>query len=271
MKPDEIPVDDPMVTPVRVAAPANGLGALAAKLVQVMGTVATVPKRGHNTFHNYDYALEADVSDAVRHAMVEARVVMIPSLVEIREREVTTRQQKQEIVTTVIMDYLVIDADSGATLTFRMAGAGQDVSDKGLMKAITAATKYAQLKSLQLSTGDDPEGDAADDGGRGPGADAGGEGEDGSWGAQPSADELPPDDAPTAPAASDCISSGKVKRVYALLGKAAKRCRISPADMKERALERIRENLHVEKIEHIPWKGNGYQRLCDWIENLGRR
>jgi len=264
MKPDEIPVDDPMVTPVRVAAPANGLGALAAKLVQVMGSVATVPKRGHNAFHNYDYALEGDVSEAVRHAMVEARVVMIPSLVEIREREVG-----KSIVTTVLMDYLVIDADTGGTLTFRMAGAGADVSDKGLMKAITAAPKYAQLKSLQLSTGDDPETDGAEEIEREPGADEGTE--DAPWGTEAD-DELPPDPpSPTAPAATDCISTGKVKRVYALLAEAAKRTHESPAQVKERTLEKVRKELHVQQLEHIPWKGNGYQRLCDWIEAQGRK
>ena len=266
MKPGEIiPVDDPVAVVV-AAAPPNGLGALAAKLVQVMGSVATVPKRGHNTFHNYDYALDADVSEAVRHAMVEARVVMIPSLVEIREREVQTRQQRAEIVTTVIMRYLLIDADSGATLEFQMPGSGQDPGDKGLMKAVTAATKYAQLKAFQLSTGDDPEADDADKVEREPGADEGAEDER-QW----ADDELPPDTTGTAPEATDCISTGKVKRIYALLGEAAKRTRESPAAIKERTLEKVRKELHVQQLEHIPWKGNAYQRVCDWIEAQGRR
>jgi len=264
-------VDDPTtVIPASVATESNHLGALAAlalKLVHVMATVETVPKRGHNTFHNYDYALEADVADAVRRAMVDARVVMIPSLVEIREREVQTRQQRSEVVTTVIMQYLVIDADSGASLNFRMPGAGQDPGDKGLMKAVTAATKYAQLKAFQLSTGDDPEADDADKVEREPGADEGAEGDEGQW----ADDELPPDSTPTAPAPTDCISTGKVKRIYALLGEAAKRTRESPAAIKERTLEKIKKELHLEQLEHIPWKGNAYTRLCDWIEAQGRR
>jgi len=269
MKPGEIiPVDDPAA--VVFAPPADGLGGLAAKLVQVMGSVATVPKRGHNTFHNYDYAMEADVSEAVRRAMVEARVVMIPSLLDIREREMTTRQQKTEIVTTVIMRYLIIDADTGATLEFHMPGSGQDPGDKGLAKAITAATKYAQLKAFQLSTGDDPEADDADHVEREPGADDGAEGDDGPW-TQQADDELPPDTTATAPARTDCISEGKVKRIYALLQEAAKRTRETPAAIRERTLEKVQKELHVEKLEHIPWKGNGYTRLCDWIEAQGRR
>jgi len=269
MKPGEIiPVDDPAA--VLVASPPNGLGALAAKFVTVMAKIDTVPKRGHNDFHNYDYATEADVADAVRRAMVEARIAMIPSLVEIREREITTRQQKQEIVTTVIMRYLVIDADTGASLDFQMPGSGQDPGDKGLMKALTAASKYAALKAFQISTGDDPEADDDIRVEREPGADEGAEDER-QW----ADDELPPDTTPepgpTAPARTDCISEGKVKRVYALMGEAAKRTRESPAAVKERTVEKIKKELHVDKIEHIPWKGNAYQRVCDWIENLGRR
>jgi len=251
----------------------SGQASLAAKLVAVMAAVATVPKRGHNTFHNYDYATEADVAEAVRRAMVEAKVVMIPSLVEIREREVQTRQNRVETVTTVIMDYLVIDAETGASLRFRMPGSGQDAAEKGLMKAVTAATKYAQLKAFQLSTGDDPEADG--EGGeridREPGADDG-EGQ-GGWGRdeQPWGDGDSPADEPTAPAPSDCISEGKVKRLYALLGEAAKRTKETPAQVKERAMEKVKDQLHVQHLEHIPWKGNGYQRLCDWIEAQGRK
>jgi ERF superfamily len=246
------------------------LGQLAAKLVAVMAAVATVPKRGHNTFHNYDYVTEADVAEAVRHAMVEAKVVMVPSLVEIREREVTTRSNKSETVTTVIMDYLFVDAETGASLRFRMPGSGQDVGDKGLAKAITAATKYAQLKAFQLSTGDDPEAD-----GPGermdpePGSDDG-EGQ-GGWASDPDAWGSPDSDDPAAPAPADCISEGKVKRVYALLQEAAKRTREPMEQIRQRTLEKVRAELHVQKIEHIPWKGNGYQRLCDWIEAQGRK
>jgi hypothetical protein len=245
------------------------MASLAAKLVAVMAAVATVPKRGRNTFHNYDYATEADVAEAVRHAMVEAKLAMIPSLIEIREREVTTRSNKPEIVTTVIMDYLFVDAETGATLHFRMAGAGQDVSDKGLMKAITAASKYAELKSFHLSTGDDPDAD-----GPGervdpePGADDG-EGQ-GGWAGDPDAWGDPEPD-PAAPAPADCISSGKQKRVFALMTEAGKRLRESPESVKERVLEKVRAELHVQEIAHIPWRGSGYQKLCDWIESLGRR
>jgi hypothetical protein len=137
------------------------LAKLAAKLVRVMGAIGTIPKRGHNDFFNYFYATEADVADAVRTALVAEGVAMIPSVADVREREVLTRRNQKEIVTTVTLDVTFIDGDSGQTFTFQMAGAGQDGGDKGIMKAVTAAVKYAQLKALSLPTGDDPE---ADDG-----------------------------------------------------------------------------------------------------------
>lgn len=137
------------------------LAKLAAKLVKVMGAIGHIPKRGRNDFFGYDYATEADVADAVRTALVAEGVVMIPSIADVREREVLTRKNQKEIVTTVTLDVTFIDGDSGQTFTFQMAGAGQDSGDKGIMKAISAAVKYAQLKALCLPTGDDPE---ADDG-----------------------------------------------------------------------------------------------------------
>jgi hypothetical protein len=136
---------------------------LAAKLAKVMGAIGYIPKRGRNEFFGYDYATEADVADAVRVALVAEGIVMIPSVRRITEREVLTRKNQKEIVTTVTMDVTFIDGESGGTFTFRMAGAGQDGGDKGIMKAVTAAVKYAQLKALSLPTGDDPEGDDATD------------------------------------------------------------------------------------------------------------
>jgi hypothetical protein len=154
---------DPEPPPRTGGRPPNPppLAKLASKLVRVMGGIGHIPKRGRNDFFGYDYATEADVADAVRTALVAEGVVMIPSITDVREREVLTRRNQKEIVTTVTLDVTFIDGDSGQTFTFQMAGAGQDGGDKGIMKAISAAMKYAQLKALSLPTGDDPE---ADDG-----------------------------------------------------------------------------------------------------------
>lgn len=42
-------------------------------------------------------------------------------------------------------------------------GSGQDAGDKAIMKAQTAAIKYAYMMSLCIATGDDPEADSKTD------------------------------------------------------------------------------------------------------------
>ena len=61
------------------------------------------------------------------------------------------------------MDILLIDKDSGETVTLTGIGSGQDGGDKAVMKAQTAAIKYAYMLSLAISTGDDPEADSKTD------------------------------------------------------------------------------------------------------------
>src|SRR5262252_246499 len=224
-----------------IVSPGATLGKLAGKLVKVMGAISHIPKRGHNDFFNYDYATEADVADAVRKALVAEGVLLIPSVVSVREREVLTRRNQKEIVTTVTMRFTFIDGEHGGSLTFRMSGAGQDGGDKGIMKAITAATKYAALKSLCLPTGDDPEADDT------PAAPAPA---NGRRHAAVTHDEPPPDEAPwpdepapapapqrtgppapparrqpppaparepNRPSQESCISEGKLRRLHAIM------------------------------------------------------
>ena len=55
------------------------------------------------------------------------------------------------------------DSDSGEQIKIKGLGSGQDAGDKSVMKAQTAAIKYAFLLSFAISTGDDPEADTHTD------------------------------------------------------------------------------------------------------------
>ena len=57
----------------------------------------------------------------------------------------------------------LIDRDSDESVLITGIGSGQDSGDKAVMKAQTAAIKYAYMLSLSISTGDDPEADARTD------------------------------------------------------------------------------------------------------------
>ena len=127
------------------------------KLSEVMALVDRVPKNGRNEFHKYDYATEADILDAVRGAMAERRLIMVPSGEEAKSEP---RGDKGEHVFTLRSRFTVHDGDSGEELSFCMYGQGSDKLDKGAYKAATGAEKYALLKLFMIPTGDDPEQDA---------------------------------------------------------------------------------------------------------------
>lgn len=138
---------------------ADEKGNLVRKMCHIMETVPYIQKRGYNKFHDYHYALEADVSDAIRKKLAELDVLFVPSLEETIQREVTTRKGNAETVTRTRIHYRFIDGDSGEEIEGYMEGEGQDPGDKGIYKAITGTIKYVLMKVFLIPTGDDPEAD----------------------------------------------------------------------------------------------------------------
>lgn len=116
--------------------------------------VGYVQKKGRNDFQGYNYVTESDVVAQTRAALLNNDIVIIPSVDSVSQDEWGN--------TNILVTYTIHHTASGQSLTFRMAGAGNDknskgVGDKGIYKALTGCNKYALLKALQLATGDDPE------------------------------------------------------------------------------------------------------------------
>lgn len=132
---------------------------IAAKLSKVMAACHYVQKCGKNQFHNYKYAMAADVLEKVNNSLVEngLAAVVTPELIDFKD--VTTAKGNTERLATVKTTITLIDSESGETLQLTGLGSGQDAGDKAVMKAQTASIKYAWMLSLQISTGDDPEAD----------------------------------------------------------------------------------------------------------------
>ena len=143
---------------------------IATALHQVMSKVSYIQKTGKNAFHGYKYAGEADLLEKLRPAMLEAGLLLIPSIKGVSPID-------EHGVTTVQMEYTLVHKDGDIwPNVICAAGQGGDrnkngVGDKGLYKAITGANKYLLFKLFQIETGDDPEtpsthdketGDAAD-------------------------------------------------------------------------------------------------------------
>lgn len=132
---------------------------LAEKLAQVRRRIGYIQKRGHNELFGYSYAMAADIAGAVGDALAELRVVVIPRLASIVSEPLPAAKER---VVRVVMDYTLIDAESGERETIRVAGEGRDPGDKGPYKAMTGALKYALLQAFLIATGDDPENERAD-------------------------------------------------------------------------------------------------------------
>lgn len=126
--------------------------ALAAKMVKVMDSISRVPKRGRNTYQNYDYVTDPDVADAVRTALVEQGLSIGVSHANYPTR--TETDGKMSVITVALFITLT-DADSGAWKTVLTYGEGADSQDKGVSKAMTAGVKYYWLKNALIPTGDE--------------------------------------------------------------------------------------------------------------------
>lgn len=130
---------------------------IAGKLVKIMQECGYVQKNGINDFHHYKYATCADVLEKVNAALSKYGVasIVIPELLQMEN--VTSNKGNLEHLATVKINITLLDAESGESTTITGIGCGQDSGDKAVMKAQTAAIKYAYLLSLAISTGDDPE------------------------------------------------------------------------------------------------------------------
>lgn len=133
-----------------------------AAIHQVMSQVGYVQKLGKNKFQDYKYAGEGHLLAALRPAMVEAGLILIPS-----HKSVSAIDEYG--ITTVCVEYTLAHKDGDIWPEKLLAyGTGGDknskgVGDKGLYKALTGANKYFLFKTFQLETGDDPEKDSEHD------------------------------------------------------------------------------------------------------------
>lgn len=131
---------------------------LARKVALIAEACAHVQKDGRNDFHKYSYATAGAVLAKVNEAMAKHGVCSTA------EPEVLSESDNAGNRTVTVKVTLTLhDADSDATLTTAGIGCGQDKGDKAVMKAQTAAIKYAWMLALNISTGDDPEADGDTD------------------------------------------------------------------------------------------------------------
>lgn len=136
---------------------------IAKKLVNVMAECSHIAKNGLNSYHQYKYATAEDVLLKVNSALTKNKIasIVIPEIASMVD--VTNLKGNTEHLVTVNVQIKLIDSESGECVDLFGIGSGQDAGDKAVMKAQTAAIKYAYMMSLCIATGDDPEADTKTD------------------------------------------------------------------------------------------------------------
>lgn len=127
--------------------------AIGKKILAVMKEVGPIAKDSRNEFHKYDYVSDAAVVRAMRDALINNGLVLIPSHSE--TRNIPTSPE----LTRLVIEYTLIDVDSGESIKSFAMGDGADKGDKGIYKAMTGAEKYYLTKTFLIPTEDDPEND----------------------------------------------------------------------------------------------------------------
>ena len=135
---------------------------IAKKLVNVMIECGHIAKNGLNSYHQYKYATAEDVLLKVNSALTKNKIasVVIPEIASMVD--VINLKGNTEHLVTVNVQIKLIDSESGECVDLFGIGSGQDAGDKAVMKAQTAAIKYAYMMSLCIATGD-PEADTKTD------------------------------------------------------------------------------------------------------------
>lgn len=121
---------------------------LAKKILKVMEETKPLVKDKTNEHFGYKYTSDAAVVGAIRDSLIKNGLVLIPN---------HKAERRENDVTTLSVDYTLLDSDSGESIVTNFISYGQDKNDKGIFKASTGAEKYYLMKTFLLSTEDDPE------------------------------------------------------------------------------------------------------------------
>jgi len=137
----------------RQAEPAPGIYQ---KILAAQQAIASVPKRGYNSFHKYHYATEADIL-SIKDILNDKGLVVLPTTLH----QETGFKPDGKSWASVTLLFRVIDAASGESIESQFTGYAEDSFDKAIYKATTGANKYFYLKFFGIATEDDPERDDA--------------------------------------------------------------------------------------------------------------
>jgi hypothetical protein len=134
------------------------------KMARIMAEIGTIGKTGElkGGGLNYKYVKDSDVYNTVRELLARENIALFASMTHVQQNRIVTGKDKYDndkdkYHTLAEFSYVLVDSESGETMTCTWFAESDDSNDKGVNKAATAALKYWLLKTFIIPTGDDPD------------------------------------------------------------------------------------------------------------------
>jgi hypothetical protein len=144
----------------------DGPSGLYAKLADAFAALEEVERDKRHENQGWSYSSADAVKRAVRDELRNRRVLVLPAAREYTERPFETSNGKQRIVTTASLEFTLVDAETGESMTLQWLGAGADDAEKGLGKAITVGLRTFLSDLFLLPAGEDTSAGGSGGGGR---------------------------------------------------------------------------------------------------------
>lgn len=104
----------------------------------------------------YDYISEAELTKAIRDAMIEEGLIICPYGEPTQNTQLIQKEKGFTVLSDVVLKYTIADIDAETWregtdyIIVGGAGQGMDVGDKALSKAMTAAFKVMQRQTFMI-------------------------------------------------------------------------------------------------------------------------
>jgi hypothetical protein len=134
---------------------ADATSDLGSRINALMILVGSIPKDAENDFHHYSYTSAEAVLEKVQNGLSKLELVVTPRW--------KILEWHGDVVVVHVTIIIRCAGSLRDTLMFEGMGSGTDKGDKAVMKACTAAYKYAWRDFLCIPFGDNPEADASTD------------------------------------------------------------------------------------------------------------
>jgi len=142
----------------------QGRAWLAWKKCRVMESVGEIEQTGYNEHHRYPYSTEDDYYNAIRPAMSAAGLAFSINIKDrLREIHGESSSGNERICTTLVIEFTLTCALTGAQEVSTWTAEAYDGEGKGIPKAVIQASKYFLAKTF---LGSSAPGDDSDAGGR---------------------------------------------------------------------------------------------------------